>query len=35
MGDNVEVFSGITKKPSISYPVLVPNVKGLEAAVSL
>lgn len=35
MGDNKEVFSKICKKPGISYPVLVPNLKGLEAAVSL
>ncbi|EFA11247.2 hydroxymethylglutaryl-CoA lyase, mitochondrial [Tribolium castaneum] len=35
MGDNTEVFTKIAKKPSISYPVLVPNVKGLEAAVSV
>ncbi|XP_044256416.1 hydroxymethylglutaryl-CoA lyase, mitochondrial [Tribolium madens] len=35
MGDNSEVFTKIDKKPSISYPVLVPNVKGLEAAVSV
>lgn len=34
MGDNSRVFEGIDKKQNISYPVLVPNVKGLEAAVS-
>ena len=35
MGDNAEVFKGITKKPGVSYPVLVPNVKGLEKAVEV
>jgi hydroxymethylglutaryl-CoA lyase len=35
MGDNIEVFTKINKKPSVSYSVLVPNVKGLEAAVSV
>lgn len=34
MGDNSKVFAGINKKSGISYPVLVPNVKGLEEAVS-
>uniref|UniRef100_A0A1Y1KVB8 hydroxymethylglutaryl-CoA lyase n=1 Tax=Photinus pyralis TaxID=7054 RepID=A0A1Y1KVB8_PHOPY len=33
MGDNAEVFQAIEKVPGISYPVLVPNVKGLESAV--
>jgi len=32
MADAVEVFKGITKKPGVSYPVLVPNVKGMETA---
>lgn len=32
--DSSEVFRQITKKDSISYPVLVPNIKGFEAAVS-
>lgn len=32
--DNSEVFSQIEKSESISYPVLVPNLKGFEAAVS-
>lgn len=34
MGDNSEVFEGIEKKPGVSYPVLTPNLKGFEAAVS-
>lgn len=32
--DNAEVFSQIEKSESISYPVLVPNLKGFDAAVS-
>ncbi|KAL1497142.1 hypothetical protein ABEB36_008148 [Hypothenemus hampei] len=32
MADNSEVFTGISKKKSITYPVLVPNLKGLDAA---
>jgi hydroxymethylglutaryl-CoA lyase len=35
MGDHEEVFSKIEKNPSVSFPVLVPNVKGLEKAMSL
>lgn len=34
MGDNSEVLRGINKVPGISYPVLTPNLKGFEAAVS-
>jgi hydroxymethylglutaryl-CoA lyase len=33
MGDNAEVFQTINKKNGVSYPVLVPNIKGLEAAI--
>lgn len=32
LADNREVFMGINKKPDIHYPVLIPNVKGLESA---
>ena len=32
MGDNFDVFTGIEKKPGTAYPVLTPNVKGLEQA---
>lgn len=32
MSDCVQVFSGITKYNDISYPVLVPNLTGLEKA---
>jgi hydroxymethylglutaryl-CoA lyase len=35
LGDNAEVFSAIQKKPGISYPVLVPNLTGLEAALAV
>lgn len=35
MCDNAQVFKGIEKRQNISYPVLIPNVKGLEAAVSI
>jgi len=32
MADNAEVMAGIERKRGVSYPVLVPNMKGLEAA---
>jgi len=32
MADNARVFAGIHKKPGVAYPVLVPNMKGFEAA---
>ncbi|XP_030748374.1 hydroxymethylglutaryl-CoA lyase, mitochondrial [Sitophilus oryzae] len=32
MADNEEVFKGIVKKDDISYPVLVPNLIGLNSA---
>lgn len=35
MGDNSQVFSGITQYPHVSYPCLVPNVKGLESALKV
>ena len=34
MADNAQVMAGITRRPGVSYPVLVPNVKGFEAAVA-
>jgi hydroxymethylglutaryl-CoA lyase len=34
MADSAEVFRRIKQKPEISYPVLVPNVKGLELALA-
>ncbi|XP_021950591.1 hydroxymethylglutaryl-CoA lyase, mitochondrial isoform X3 [Folsomia candida] len=35
MGDHNEVFTGIEKKTGVSYPVLVPNVKGLHSALKV
>jgi hydroxymethylglutaryl-CoA lyase len=32
MADNAQVMAGIKRKPGVSYPVLVPNMKGLESA---
>lgn len=34
MRDNSEVFRGIHKEPGVDYPVLVPNAKGMEAALN-
>ena len=34
MADSAEVLRGIARKPGVSYPVLVPNMKGLEAALA-
>ncbi len=34
MADNVQVMAGINRKPGVSYPVLVPNRKGLDAALA-
>ena len=34
MADNAEVMRGIRKKPGVAYPVLVPNIKGFEAALA-
>jgi len=33
MADHTEVMRGIARKPGVSYPVLVPNMQGFEAAV--
>lgn len=35
MADQVEVMKGIQRKPGVSYPVLTPNLKGFQAAVSV
>ncbi len=32
MGDNTEVMAGISRQAGVRYSVLVPNMKGLEAA---
>jgi hydroxymethylglutaryl-CoA lyase len=34
MADNAEVMAGIRRKPGVVYPVLVPNRKGLDAAIA-
>jgi hydroxymethylglutaryl-CoA lyase len=34
MADAADVMEGITRKPSISYGVLTPNMRGFEAAVA-
>jgi hydroxymethylglutaryl-CoA lyase len=34
MADNAAVMAGIRRKPGVSYPVLVPNRKGLDAAIA-
>lgn len=34
MADNVQVFQRIEKRTDVSYPVLVPNLKGLENAIA-
>ena len=34
MGDNAQVLAGIVRKPGVRYSVLVPNMKGLDAALS-
>ena len=33
LADSAEVFAGITKQSNINYPVLVPNMDGLERAI--
>lgn len=32
MADSAEVLQGIARRPGVRYPVLVPNMKGFEAA---
>ncbi len=34
MADTAEVMARIRRKPGVAYPVLVPNMKGLEAALA-
>lgn len=34
LGDAAEVMVGIARKTGVSYPVLVPNVKGMEGALA-
>ncbi|CAK9808118.1 3-hydroxy-3-methylglutaryl-CoA lyase, cytoplasmic [Anthophora quadrimaculata] len=35
MADNAQVFQKINKKSNVSYPVLIPNLKGLEEALKV
>lgn len=32
MADQMEVMTGISRKPGVTYPVLTPNLKGFQAA---
>jgi hydroxymethylglutaryl-CoA lyase len=34
MADHAEIMSGLKRRPGVNYPVLTPNLKGYEAAVS-
>jgi hydroxymethylglutaryl-CoA lyase len=34
MADGAEVMAGIARRPGVAYPVLVPNMQGLEAALA-
>ncbi|MDP1907091.1 MAG: hydroxymethylglutaryl-CoA lyase, partial [Hyphomicrobium sp.] len=34
MADHAAVMAAIRKQPGVSYPVLVPNMQGLEAALA-
>lgn len=34
MADTAEVMARIRRKPGVTYPVLVPNLKGLESAIA-
>jgi hydroxymethylglutaryl-CoA lyase len=35
MADNAEVMAGIHRKPGVRYSVLIPNMRGFEAAMSM
>src|SRR5215217_2033301 len=35
LADAAEVYSGITRRPGVRYPVLVPNLRGMERALSV
>lgn len=35
MADTAEVLQRLARRPGVDYPVLVPNLKGLEAAIEL
>lgn len=34
MSDGVDVMKGLKRFPGVNYPVLIPNLKGYETAVS-
>ncbi|HET7593943.1 MAG TPA: hydroxymethylglutaryl-CoA lyase [Stellaceae bacterium] len=34
MADTADVLAGLKRKPGVSYPVLVPNMKGFDAALA-
>lgn len=34
LADNAQVMLGITRRPGVSYPVLIPGMQGFEAAVA-
>lgn len=34
MADTAEVLAGLKRRPGVSYPVLVPNLRGFEAALA-
>lgn len=34
MADTAQVLAGIRRRPGVSYPVLVPNLRGLQAALA-
>jgi hydroxymethylglutaryl-CoA lyase len=34
MATSAEVFTRVDKQPNVSYPMLVPNLKGLELALA-
>src|SRR4051812_31162732 len=34
MADTADVMARIRRKPGVAYPVLVPNLKGLESAIA-
>jgi len=34
MADSAQVLAGIRRRPGVTYPVLVPNLRGFEAAVA-
>ena len=35
LADAAEVYTGVRKRPGVTYPVLVPNLQGLERALAV